>query len=386
MIDDSSGRPRGERDGEMPNGTPLSVEAPSVPRDADSLHRLLEARLGLSDLRQTPLVEAGRLGLPRERSMPPAVQSGRGRSAPDPQEMTPTPMVVGAISESAPTKPKPSVNVERRVTAALRVGSSPDPGVTPPVTPSAKMDRSSVTVDDSTAQAPKCRDLRSEVDGVSTVGSTQGHSSYHPPCIPPSSVVPPPDAASVSVASEYDPKAPTKPRVRRNSSGPPPPLLFGLDRMLVWGLVLGGLFVAAIVVIVLQFALTSANRSGRIATQPLDGAPPGGGIDLAPDEPHRANPRREVASELTASRASGSAEGSLVRSGSPRANQRPANALGDAGTEPTKLRGSSAEATGQRTKGGASKSSGRGSPKSKASAPGATGNSVGSKGLVPWLQ
>jgi hypothetical protein len=87
-----------------------------------------------------------------------------------------------------------------------------------------------------------------------------GQPEYHPPRTPPPSIAPPPVASSFSVAPQYDPKAPTRPRARRNTSVPSPPLLFGLDRMLVWGLVLGGLFVAVIVVIVHQLALTAARR------------------------------------------------------------------------------------------------------------------------------
>ncbi|HEY5958748.1 MAG TPA: hypothetical protein VIV60_19440 [Polyangiaceae bacterium] len=86
------------------------------------------------------------------------------------------------------------------------------------------------------------------------------HAAYHGPRTPPTSIAPPPAESSFSVASEYDPKAPTKPKVRRNTSVPPAPLLFGMDRMLVWGLVLGGTFVAAIVVIVHQ--LTSLDTRG----------------------------------------------------------------------------------------------------------------------------
>jgi hypothetical protein len=84
--------------------------------------------------------------------------------------------------------------------------------------------------------------------------TTQRALSYHPPRIPPESQAPPPPETSISVAKEYDPHAPTKPRVRRASTLPPPPALFGLDRMLVWGMVLGGLFVAAVIVLVNKLA------------------------------------------------------------------------------------------------------------------------------------
>jgi hypothetical protein len=79
--------------------------------------------------------------------------------------------------------------------------------------------------------------------------------SYHPPRKPPESVVPPAPSVSFSVAPEYDPRAPTRPRVRRSSLRPPPvSQTFGLDRMLVWGMLLGGVFVAVVVMLVYRLA------------------------------------------------------------------------------------------------------------------------------------
>lgn len=143
-----------------------------------------------------------------------------------PPEMTPTPMTVSQegdstgtpapVTSSTPTPPEPLLRMRRAVMSALRESSSPnDPSGEPSL-------------------------------------------SYHPPRPPPESLVPPTPSASISVAPEYDPKAPTKPRFRRVSTVPAPPLLLGLDRMLVWGLVLGGLFVAITVVLVHHVALRSA--------------------------------------------------------------------------------------------------------------------------------
>jgi len=102
--------------------------------------------------------------------------------------------------------------------------------------------------------------------------------SYHPPHRPPASVSPPAPTATFSVAPEYDPRAPTKPKFRRGSTvPPPPPLLFGLDRMLVWGMVLGGIFVASIIILVHK--LTPAGQaSHRDWVQTRDVTPQSGGL------------------------------------------------------------------------------------------------------------
>jgi hypothetical protein len=94
--------------------------------------------------------------------------------------------------------------------------------------------------------------------------------SYHPPRKPPNSVAPPPPAATISVAPEYDPRAPTKPRVRRISSQPPEVLLFGLDRMLVWGMLLGGLFVAIVFILVHRLAPGASRDVHRNEVRPRE--------------------------------------------------------------------------------------------------------------------
>jgi hypothetical protein len=117
--------------------------------------------------------------------------------------------------------------------------------------------------------------------------TTQRALSYHPPRHPPGSQAPPPPETSISVAKEYDPRAPTKPRVRRSSTVPPPPALFGLDRMLVWGMVLGGLFVAAVIVLVNKLAPSSGNAAAHagvaIAGEQTVHVPPSAFPSATPD-------------------------------------------------------------------------------------------------------
>lgn len=214
--------------------------------------------MGLGDLRRTPIGD------------PEAMRQASGATCPtgsngELQEMTPTPMVVGAPVESLSSgvvKAKAAAsgrltNGDNAVNAASGFASARSDDAVD----GAVLERSSQG--ESSAMQP---------EGCCPVEHARANGSYHPPRIPPSSMVPPPAAASFSVASEYDPRAPTKPKLRRNTSAPPPPLLFGLDRMLVWGLVLGGLFVAAIVIIVHQLALTTATQATRSVAGQVDGA------------------------------------------------------------------------------------------------------------------
>ena len=156
-------------------------------------------------------------------------------------ELTPTPMVIGEIVES----------VRRGVVGGHDIDRVPRPSQELPVTREMPIvERASARV----ALAPPATINQQNLAFPI---------SYHPPRKPPSSVIPPAPEVSFSVAPEYDPRAPTKPRVRRVSTRPPPPLLFGLDRMLVWGMVLGGLFVAAVVVLVHRLAPSESNESDR---------------------------------------------------------------------------------------------------------------------------
>lgn len=78
-------------------------------------------------------------------------------------------------------------------------------------------------------------------------------SAYHPPKTPPGlEAVPTLERTSVRVAAEYDPKAPTRRRLRRPSTHPPPTM--SAERWLVQGILLGGLFVAVVIVLAHQIS------------------------------------------------------------------------------------------------------------------------------------
>ncbi len=168
-------------------------------------------------------------------------------------EMTPTPMVVASTTEGTPAVPQARYQgVQAALERAKRSAAmTPRDGLAwrDPI-PRAGIADGDGSCDGAAAKTPAFSRESAEV-------SLPAQVEYYPPRQPPTSIAPPPVTSSFSVAPQYDPKAPTRPKARRNTSVPPPPLLFGLDRMLVWGLVLGGLFVAVIVVIVHQLALSS---------------------------------------------------------------------------------------------------------------------------------
>jgi len=175
----------------------------------------------------------------------------------DSMELTPAPMVVASSRDGTPTAPRVLPQRVRHPTEQS--------GFDSPVL---------LRADRCDARDPEQVRPRAKVEDPDVLGSELNslkykQAEYHPPREPPTSVVPPPAPATFSVAPQYDPKAPTRPKVRRNTSAPPPPLLFGLDRMLVWGLVLGGLFVAVIVILVRQLALPSPG-TGRGSAKGVD--------------------------------------------------------------------------------------------------------------------
>lgn len=156
---------------------------------------------------------------------------------PSPGELTPSPMVVCEASSSSNASPPSSISIAENEDFVWR-GSSLECGI--------GVWRSQPPDDEEcTGEIPRSPDA----DGAAT-----RHVEYHAPRPPPSSVTPPKLEASVCVATDFDPKASTQPRIPR--SIPASPMLLGLDRMLIWGMLLGGLFVAVIVVIVNQVALT----------------------------------------------------------------------------------------------------------------------------------
>jgi hypothetical protein len=213
LVDDSSKPIRGEGEGLRPEGAPASLDFEGSSDKADSILRLLKARLELPDLSPSGSMRVGGHAASVDPSLSTAGTEHARIPGAEPLEMTPTPMV-------ADSGPAQGAAAENSWGSNANAMASDDP-----------------------------------------VGSETmvAHSEYHPPRKPPTSVAPPPVGASFSVATEFDPKAPTKPKVRRTTV-PPPALLFGTDRMLVWGLVLGGLFVALIVVIVRQLVPPAAPR------------------------------------------------------------------------------------------------------------------------------
>jgi hypothetical protein len=215
LDDHSSKQDRGGDGGANSDRRGAHDDLAARANDADEILRLFNARMGIekpSSPSQAP------------RPLPSSIESN-AKGVARHLEMTPTPMVVGV---SAP---------------ATLSGHSH-------------------------ARAPNDSDHEAEAFDIGDASrrDSSGYVAYHAPRTPPTSVAPPPAESTFSVAPEYDPKAPTKPRVRRNTSVPPAPLLFGMDRMLVWGLVLGGTFVAAIVVLVHRLTSLDARPQERGAT------------------------------------------------------------------------------------------------------------------------
>jgi hypothetical protein len=200
-----------------------------------------ESVLNLRDIRSTNPSEQDVSAGANPRTESSTHRTMRPTAMRDATEMTPTPMVLGA--------PRESRQLDLRGPPSDRL---PTPSHELPITRETPvMERASG------------RELVRPGEPTGSDETTQPI-SYHPPRKPPTSIVPSRPAASFSVAPEYDPRAPTKPRVRRVSTRPPPPLLFGLDRMLVWGLVLGGLFVAVVFVLVHRLApKLSTSHSAR---------------------------------------------------------------------------------------------------------------------------
>lgn len=232
LTDDSPKFTRNQQAGQQsPERSDLSVN------DPESILRLLEARLKLSSGGAT------REGGVSEKETIPACAT-RPVSQRDAVEYTPTPMVIEGAVESTRHWDDGGYGFERKTKA------SPASVVTRPMP---VVQRRSGNDDSASQLLPDERNPESSI-------------SYHAPRRPPESIDPPTPLVSFSVAPEYDPRAPTKPRVRRVSTRPPVPLFSGRDRMLVWGMVLGGGFVAAIVVLVHRLA-----PSRQVGAEPFDG-------------------------------------------------------------------------------------------------------------------
>jgi hypothetical protein len=274
LVDDSSKRTRGKGEGLQPVGDPLSANLDARQEEADSILKLLNARLELPDLADGDLVHqpssAASTGASRAAS---EVDADRTAWT-EPSEMTPTPMVVANAHDGMPVDPASRSPGKPPALGLARRGLAVDEGAARSYVDSAL----GFALVDASSDV-RGLDLGSkQADDRSSSQSPASHAEYHPPRKPPTSVAPPPAAETISVASEYDPRAPTKPKVRRNSSVPPHPLWFGLDRMLIWGMILGGLFVAAIIIIVHQLALTETMRPTDPGTnRPL----PNRGTDVA---------------------------------------------------------------------------------------------------------
>lgn len=238
----------------MPIGNTLSVSSPASfpPRSSGSILPASRPRTDLSELKAIDLAwEEGSLdsiddgwgevsdGALASRTSGLELRSHRGPLSSDVErgELTPSPVVV--CEERPPLAREvetSSVTIAGNEDVVWR-GSAIECGI--------GVWRAPPEDEEDTAEMPLVGGLDGENHPV----------EYHPPRPPPSAVTPPRLEASFSVASDYDPKAATQPRIPR-SSMPANPMLLGLDRMLIWGMLLGGLFVAVIVVIVNQVALT----------------------------------------------------------------------------------------------------------------------------------
>lgn len=113
------------------------------------------------------------------------------------------------------------------------------------------------------------------------------NAAYFPPKTPPGlEAIVVSECESVRVAPEYDPKAPTRRRLRRPSTVPPRPSISG--RLLIPGLLIGGLFVALVMVVVQRLIATveSAPSSDRpnqaLHSGPVPAAPVPAGQGVGP--------------------------------------------------------------------------------------------------------
>lgn len=305
LVDDSA-KPKETPPSEPPSalGETLSDARESYGNDPDSVLKLLDARLKLR--------EAGVSGM---------LEPGRRSEAP--LEMTPTPMVLDD-SEVASRRGRSEAGFGHLKFDRM----TPTPPEPLSVRRVREMQRNAGNLSHSLQPVELAADAIVK-GGSNDVGRESDNPpvSYHPPRPPPPSIAPPAPAASISVANEYDPRAPTKPKVRRASTLPPAPQLLGLDRMLVWGMVLGGLFVAVVVVLVHKLAPASSR--------------PHADPSLAVDAP----PPLGLASSLRASNrqplGSAASNAAVVGSGAPHALQVPEGAEGGKAAVPSSSAGRS---------------------------------------------
>lgn len=367
MVDDSSKRSGGEHGDAVPVGNALPVSRPSsmAPRSSDSILTAFRVKTDFSELRQIDSswdestsesiddgwddvatddhsdVRNSGLELKPQLASAASMHAALGRalrvdeadpaSAPTiptspnwgsgeaetadltPGELTPSPMVVcEASSNSAESS---SISIAENEDFVWR-GSSLECGI--------GVWRSHSEDDEECTE-----ELIQSAGGDVTA---PGQVEYHAPRPPPSSATPPKLEASVCVATDFDPKAPTQPRIPR-SSLPASPMLLGLDRMLIWGMLLGGLFVAIIVVIVNQVALTKlrppagdANSARQVQPSPPNQEPPGASVDprqqLEVPAPGGTGHRTEPAEAAGQTEASPTRESSAPKSKKGRTNDK----------------------------------------------------------------
>ncbi|MGC4070514.1 MAG: hypothetical protein QM784_38780 [Polyangiaceae bacterium] len=275
MVDDSSKSNRLSEQGSLRPASSSSERGDPMPTDPSAVLKLFDERLRLggsgissaepdaaiespvSSSKRQQVVSFDALDLtPMPSTIEQAIEEGRGRVRNSD----------GSVERMTPTPPEPLSY--RRIAAARQ--------------------REALAL-------PECK---SDSATTAEERTTQRALSYHPPRHPPESQAPPPPETSISVAKEYDPHAPTKPRVRRASTLPPPPALFGLDRMLVWGMVLGGLFVAAVIVLVNKLAPSG----GATAREGVSG---GQVLQLPPSDLPTAAPSAEKSTVAAMGGASG---------------------------------------------------------------------------------
>lgn len=231
MVDvpDKSAKPQREFRGEAQGSAGVLV-------DPSQVLELFCARVALgTDARTASARES-----PEPNSPPPQWPEASSESFPIAGvECTPTPMVLGSNTESLLL---PAVK-----RACCRSYPDEDAIPTPPEPHSQRRRAGSLPSVPDAEQPPSASVLATDRAIAEPV--ERPRYSYHPPKTPPGMLPPTPIIRErISVVPECDPHAPTRPRMRRGSSLPPPPTA-GRERMLLLGLVMGGLFVAVMVLV-----------------------------------------------------------------------------------------------------------------------------------------
>ncbi len=248
MPKDPSQRPEGRTPSDPNPGT--GAGASEVPVDAHEVLALVRARLALPAVPPSGFTAEERLAQAR---------------APitTPYDVTPAPVVVGPDSSTRhPISARDAIELSMAETPPeplMRRRSS---------APRSWVDEENVEEGDSAAEprflglgelqrAESQRGGALAPSALASTSSSPGSPSYQPPRKPPALqlLLQTQEHLSVRVAAEYDPRAPTLPKVRRRVEAPRARWSYG-DHWLVGGLLAGGLFVAGVVVVVHRLALS----------------------------------------------------------------------------------------------------------------------------------